>query len=1261
MCVRLSNLTAAKAVADAVRTSLGPRGMDKMIQTAQGEVVITNDGATILKHMSVLHPAARMDIEAGDGTTSVVVLAGSLLGAAEKLLGKGIHPTVIAESFARAAAKVVEYLEDMATPVNLNERDNLLRAATTSLSSKIVSQYSSILAPIAVDSVLRLVTPESDNVDLRDIRLVKKVGGTIDDTELMDGVLLNQNVITSAGGPTRIEKAKIGIIQFQLSPPKPDMDNQIVVNDYRQMDKILKEERLYILNLCKAIKKSGCNVLLIQKSILRDAVNELALAYLQKLKIMAIKDVERDEIEFLSRALGCKPISDVEQMTSDKLGEADLVEETSKNGAKFVKVSGIKNPSGKTVSVLCTGANQLVLEESERSLHDALCVVRCLVKKRFLICGGGAPEIEASRLLGQHAQTLKGMEAYCFAAYAEALEVVPTTLAENAGLNPIAMVTELRNRHANGEKTAGINVRKGVISNIVDESVLQPLLVNTSAIQLASETVGLLLRIDDYAMTRHRTRRSGCSESAQPAQSPHDHLAASSLDPDSHLATLARTASEQLECDKSIPEMDQQLIKTVNLLQDAFAQSGLSTSTIDLPQIAVVGSQSSTSSAATSCLEEPVSSLVVLSSSSSSTVLQRRRRTVMAKWRVLTRLRSSAKQEEGSKPTTDKASNPDEWAEFLHRPGEKFFDFNKVREEIVADTELKTGKNAGISPVPIGLRIFSPNVLTLTLVDLPGLTKVPVGDQPRDIEIQIRNMLLKYIQKPNSIILAVTAANTDLANSDGLKLAREVDPEGLRTIGVLTKVDLMDQGTDVVDILAGRVIPLRLGYVPVVNRSQRDIDNNRPIHAALDSERQFFENHPSYRSKASYCGTPYLTRRLNTILMHHIKATLPDIKQKISQNLTKYEAELASLGGPNGGTDGSSVILQIITEFCGDFRTAIDGSSSDLALNELSGGARVSFVFHELFSNGVKSLDPFDHVKDADIRTILYNSSGSSPALFVGTTAFEVIIKQQIKRIEEPSLKCASLVYDELMRILAQLLNKNTAFKRYPGLRDRFYGTVQNFFRKRMVPTNKLVQDLVAMESSYINTGHPDFISGHKAMAIVSERMNQNKPQNAGPAVDPKTGKLAPGTLNNGKDLDVDLRQKEEGFFGSFWPGGRKNQAIAQKKGAAAMDAPPPALRATGTLSEREQMETEVIKLLISSYFALSKRTLIDMVPKAIMLNLVFHARDSMQRELLSELYKTEMIEEMLKESDSVVQRRKECVKMVAALNKAESIVASVA
>lgn len=227
--------------------------------------------------------------------------------------------------------------------------------------------------------------------------------------------------------------------------------------------------------------------------------------------------------------------------------------------------------------------------------------------------------------------------------------------------------------------------------------------------------------------------------------------------------------------------------------------------------------------------------------------------------------------------------DPDEWGEFLHIPGKKFYNFNEIRDEIVRDTDRLCGKSAGVSHQPINLRVYSPNVLTLTLVDLPGLTKVPVGDQPKDIERQIRDMILKYIGKNNAIILAVTAANTDLANSDGLKLAREVDPEGLRTIGVLTKIDLMDPGTDVVDILAGRIIPLRLGYVPVVNRGQRDIDVKKPISIALDSERQFFEGHQSYKSKAQYCGTPFLARKLNMVGYLITFPVYPHIQRKLTK------------------------------------------------------------------------------------------------------------------------------------------------------------------------------------------------------------------------------------------------------------------------------------------------------------------------------------------------------------------------------------------
>ncbi|KCV69969.1 T-complex protein 1 subunit delta [Fonticula alba] len=509
--VRHSNIVAAKAVADAVRTSLGPRGMDKMIQKADSEVIVTNDGATILKSMNVQHPAARMfagmsqaqDIEAGDGTTSVVVLAGSLLNACESLLEKGINPSQISDGFQYACEKAVEVIEDISIPVDLADREQLLKIATTSLNSKVVSQYSSVLAPIAVDAVLGITDPENpSNVDLTDIRIVRKVGGTIDDTELTSGLLLRQNAITSAGGPTRVEKAKIAVCQFQISPPKSDMDSQIVVNDYRQMDRILKEEQNYILNICRKIKKAGCNVVLLQKSILRDAVNDLALHFLAKLKVMVIKDIERDEVEFICKSLGCKPIADIDSFTEDRLAHAELVEDSSDGHvASVLRISGIKNP-GRTVSILCRGGNQLILDESARSLHDAFCVIRCLVKKRALIPGGGVPEIEISQRLSAHAKTLKGSLSYAVQAFAEAMEIIPYTLAENAGLQPIGIVTELRNKHAAGEKYAGINVRKGTISNILEENVLQPFLVSFSALNLASETVRMLMKIDDIIESR---------------------------------------------------------------------------------------------------------------------------------------------------------------------------------------------------------------------------------------------------------------------------------------------------------------------------------------------------------------------------------------------------------------------------------------------------------------------------------------------------------------------------------------------------------------------------------------------------------------------------------------------------------------------------------------------------------------------------------------------------------------------------------------
>mmetsp|Transcript_2970 Transcript_2970/g.8794 ORF Transcript_2970/g.8794 Transcript_2970/m.8794 type:complete len:529 (-) Transcript_2970:503-2089(-) len=508
--VRENNIHAAKAVADAVRSSLGPKGMDKMIAGKSGEVMITNDGATILQQMEVAHPAAKMlvdvaksqDTEAGDGTTTVTVLCGAILDAAQKLLEKGIHPTLISEAFLAAEMKAEEIMLNMSVPVNLEDRDELIKVASTSLNSKVVSQNAAVLAPIAVDAMLRVVdTSKATYVDLRSIAIVKKLGGTIDDTELVDGLVFTQKVVKVAGGPTRIANAKIGLIQFCLSPPKTDIEQNVVVSDYAQMDRILKEERKYILDMCKKIQKTGCNVLLVQKSILRDAVTDLSLHFLAKMKILVVTDIERDDVEFICKTCGCLPAASIESFSPEKLGSAANVAEEATPESKIVRVTGVPNP-GKTVTIFVRASNRMVLDEADRSIHDALCVLRCLVKKRFLTPGGGAPEAEASYHLAHWANELSGVQAYCVKQFSQALETVPYTLAENAGLNAINIVSELRNRHAAGEKSAGINVRKGAITDILEENVVVPLLVYTSAISLATECVRMILKIDDIVVTR---------------------------------------------------------------------------------------------------------------------------------------------------------------------------------------------------------------------------------------------------------------------------------------------------------------------------------------------------------------------------------------------------------------------------------------------------------------------------------------------------------------------------------------------------------------------------------------------------------------------------------------------------------------------------------------------------------------------------------------------------------------------------------------
>merc|ERR1711957_886795 len=337
------------------------------------------------------------------------------------------------------------------------------------------------------------------NVDLRDIRMVEQVGGTVDDTELVNGLVFNKGASKSAGGPSQVNNAKVALIQFCLSAPKTDMDNSVVVSDYAAMDRILRDERKYLLGMCKKIKKSGANVLLIQKSILRDAYNELSLHFLAKMGVLVVTDIERPDVEFICRTLGCAPIAHIDSISADKLGSADQVGDVVMPGSghKVVKFTSVKN-SGNTMTILLRGSNQLVLAEANRSIHDAQCVVRSLVKKRYLIAGGGAPEVEVSLRLKEYALGLTGMDSYCIKAFA----AIPYTLAENAGMKPIDCVTELRKQHAEGKTGAGINVKKNIVSDMYDLNVLQPLLVSTSAINLATETVCMILKVDDLVVVQ---------------------------------------------------------------------------------------------------------------------------------------------------------------------------------------------------------------------------------------------------------------------------------------------------------------------------------------------------------------------------------------------------------------------------------------------------------------------------------------------------------------------------------------------------------------------------------------------------------------------------------------------------------------------------------------------------------------------------------------------------------------------------------------
>ncbi|EIW75155.1 hypothetical protein CONPUDRAFT_85460 [Coniophora puteana RWD-64-598 SS2] len=510
--------------------------------------------------------------------------------------------------------------------------------------------------------------------------------------------------------------------------------------------------------------------------------------------------------------------------------------------------------------------------------------------------------------------------------------------------------------------------------------------------------------------------------------------------------------------------MDSDLIKLVNKLQDTFSNLG---GELDMPQLVVVGSQSAGKS---SVLENIVG----------RDFLPRGSGIVTRRPLVLQLIHTPVPEPSADGSTS---SAPREWGQFLHID-RRFTSFDEIRKEIEQETFRVAGQNKGISKLPISLRIYSPDVLDLTLVDLPGLTKIPVGDQPSDIERQIRNLVQEYVNKPNSVILAVSPANVDLANSESLKLARTVDPQGRRTIGVLTKLDLMDAGTNALDILTGRVYPLKLGFIGVVNRSQQDINTEKAMSDALESEAEFFRSHPAYRNISHKNGTRYLARTLNQVLINHIRDKLPDMKARLNTLMTQAQQELNSFGDAaiyGDKNQQGAVILRMMNQFASDFVASVEGTKMNMTTKELSGGARIYYIFNDVFGHALASLDATHNLDNQDIRTAIRNSTGPRPSLFVPEAAFDLLVKPQIKLLESPSLRCVELVYEELVKICHNCTSME--MERFPRLHAQLIEVVSELLRERLGPTSEYTQSLIEIQAAYINTNHPAFISGSAAAA----------------------------------------------------------------------------------------------------------------------------------------------------------------------------------
>jgi len=494
-----NNIAAAKLVADLVKSSLGPRGLDKMLVDSLGDVTITNDGATILKEIDAQHPAAKMmveisktiDTEVGDGTTSSVIFGGTLLAKAEELLSKDVHSSVIIEGYQAASEKALEILNEIGKKVRADDTETLLNVAKTSMESKLISEDSDSLSKIVVDSILKITQTknEKSSVDLDNIKVEKKAGGSIQDTSLIKGIVLDKEIVHS-GMPTRIQKAKIALINTALEIEKTEMSAEIRINDPTQMQMFLEEENRMLKSMVDKIHSIGATVVICQKGI-----DDMAQHFLAKNGILAVRRVKESDMTKLAKATGGRISTNIDDISTKDLGSADLVHQKKVESDKWVFVEGCKNPQ--SVTLLIRGGSQRVVDEVDRSIHDALMVVKDVIEKPAIVAGGGAPEALLAAFLKDWSNRFDGRQQLAIKKFAEALEVIPLTIAENAGMDPIDTMVKLRAKQSDGKKWTGINAKEGKVADMLSQHIVEPLVVKEQIIKSATEAASMILRIDD--------------------------------------------------------------------------------------------------------------------------------------------------------------------------------------------------------------------------------------------------------------------------------------------------------------------------------------------------------------------------------------------------------------------------------------------------------------------------------------------------------------------------------------------------------------------------------------------------------------------------------------------------------------------------------------------------------------------------------------------------------------------------------------------